>query len=164
MTDYDPTIENTYRKMIRVNGYDQMTEILDTAGQEEYGGMRESYYRMGDGFVIVFSVTQRETLDSVETMIGQIYRVKEATKYPIVVAANKIDLVDERKISQAEVAELRKKLDVTVLEVSAKTRINVEETFSAVVKEVIDSTGANTESNASSEPYRIKKKKRCCIQ
>ena len=163
MTDYDPTIENTYRKLIKVQpGLEQMTEILDTAGQEEYGGMRESYYRMGDGFVIVFSVTQRETLDSVETMLGQIYRVKETTSYPVVVAANKIDLIEERRVTQSEVSEMRTRLGVPVLEVSAKSRVNVEETFACVVRMALEKRDANEgDSNAA---YRIKKKKKCCIQ
>lgn len=139
-----------------------MTEILDTAGQEEYGGMRESYYRMGDGFVIVFSVTQRETLDSVETILGQIYRVKEATSYPVVVAANKIDLVDERKVPKSEVDAMRTKLNVPVLEVSAKSRVNVDETFAAVVAMVLEMR--NSSDAESTEAYRIKKKKKCCIQ
>lgn len=139
-----------------------MTEILDTAGQEEYGGMRESYYRMGDGFVIVFSVTQRETVDSVETMLGQIYRVKETTSFPVVVAANKIDLIEERKVPQSEVNGMRTKLGVPVLEVSAKSRVNVEETFSSVVGMVLEMR--NRSSGESNEAYRIKKKKKCCIQ
>lgn len=139
-----------------------MTEILDTAGQEEYGGMRESYYRMGDGFVIVFSVTQRETVDSVETMLGQIYRVKETTSFPVVVAANKIDLIEERKVPQSEVNGMRTKLGVPVLEVSAKSRVNVEETFSSVVGMVLEMK--NRSSGESNEAYRIKKKKKCCIQ
>lgn len=139
-----------------------MTEILDTAGQEEYGGMRESYYRMGDGFVIVFSVTQRETMSSVETILGQIYRVKDTTEFPTVVAANKIDLENERKVMSEDIQKLGARLEVPVLEVSAKTRVNVEETFTRVVEMVLKyKSKCDAESN---EAYRIKKKKKCCIQ
>lgn len=33
---YDPTIEDSYRKQVDVDGYAVMLDILDTAGQEEY--------------------------------------------------------------------------------------------------------------------------------
>jgi len=33
--------------------------VLDTAGQEEFGAMREQYMRTGEGFLLVFSVTDR---------------------------------------------------------------------------------------------------------
>lgn len=31
--------------------------VLDTAGQEEFSAMREQYMRSGEGFLMVFSVT-----------------------------------------------------------------------------------------------------------
>lgn len=31
--------------------------VLDTAGQEEFSAMREQYMRSGEGFLLVFSVT-----------------------------------------------------------------------------------------------------------
>ena len=34
--DYDPTIENSYRKQLPIDGEPAMLDILDTAGQEEY--------------------------------------------------------------------------------------------------------------------------------
>ncbi|KAJ3430664.1 ras gtpase-related [Anaeramoeba flamelloides] len=41
ITEYDPTIEELYRKQIGVDDEAVMLEILDTAGQEEYSAMRE---------------------------------------------------------------------------------------------------------------------------
>ena len=35
--------------------------VLDTAGQDEFKTMREQYLRTGDGFLLVFSITSRET-------------------------------------------------------------------------------------------------------
>lgn len=35
------------------------SSVLDTAGQEEFGAMREQYMRTGEGFLLVFSVTDR---------------------------------------------------------------------------------------------------------
>lgn len=38
---YDPTIEDSYRKQIRVDDETAVLDVLDTAGQEEYSAMRE---------------------------------------------------------------------------------------------------------------------------
>lgn len=37
---YDPTIEDSYRKELTVDGRTVVLEILDTAGQEEYASLR----------------------------------------------------------------------------------------------------------------------------
>ena len=33
--------------------------VLDTAGQEEFSAMREQYMRSGEGFLLVFSVSDK---------------------------------------------------------------------------------------------------------
>jgi GTPase SAR1 family protein len=37
------------------------SSVLDTAGQEEFSAMREQYMRSGEGFLLVYSVTDRST-------------------------------------------------------------------------------------------------------
>lgn len=41
VTDYDPTIEDNYRKQCAVDGEVVMLDILDTAGQDEYAALRD---------------------------------------------------------------------------------------------------------------------------
>jgi len=48
--DYDPTIEDSYRKQCVIDDEVALLDILDTAGQEEYHAMREQYMRTGEGF------------------------------------------------------------------------------------------------------------------
>lgn len=43
--------------------------VLDTAGQEEFGAMREQYMRTGEGFLLVFSVTDRGRLVPVKVWL-----------------------------------------------------------------------------------------------
>lgn len=38
--EYDPTIEDSYRKQVVIDGETCLLDILDTAGQEEYSAMR----------------------------------------------------------------------------------------------------------------------------
>ena len=41
--------------------------VLDTAGQEEFSAMREQYMRSGEGFLLVFSVTDRSRYQTIQT-------------------------------------------------------------------------------------------------
>jgi Ras-related protein M-Ras len=51
--------------------------VLDTAGQEEFSAMREQYMRKGDGFLLVYSVTDRQSYENVPSFHTQILRVKD---------------------------------------------------------------------------------------
>ena len=52
MEEYDPTIEDSYRKQVVIDDEVCHLDILDTAGQEEYSAMKEMYMRTGEGFLI----------------------------------------------------------------------------------------------------------------
>ena len=66
---WDPTIEDRYIREIQVDGAVCQMEILDTAGQDEFKSIRDIYYRCGDGFILVYSITDAATLDDVEECI-----------------------------------------------------------------------------------------------
>eukprot|EP01035_Chromulina_nebulosa_P021509 gene21509-27852_t len=60
--DWEPTIEDAYRKPIRVDDSTTMLEILDTAGQEDYSTMRAQWMtnKDGDGIQDLFTTIVRE--------------------------------------------------------------------------------------------------------
>jgi len=136
LDEYDPTIEDSYRKQVSIDEETCLLDILDTAGQEEYSAMRDQYMRTGQGFLCVFAITSRTSFDEVTSFRDQILRVKDADKVPLVVAANKCDLESERQVSKSEGQELAKSFDCPFLETSAKARINVEESFFSLVREI----------------------------
>jgi GTPase SAR1 family protein len=43
-------------------------DILDTAGQEDYPVVRDGYIKHGDGFLLVFDLTNPKTLESVKSL------------------------------------------------------------------------------------------------
>eukprot|EP00124_Ichthyophonus_hoferi_P004464 Ihof_evm3s496 gene=Ihof_evmTU3s496 len=120
--DYDPTIEDAYRKQCEVDNIPVILDILDTAGQEEYSAMREQYMQGGDGFLCVYSIIARESFAELSQIVKQILRVKDAASFPIVLAGNKVDMENERQVTTEEGAELAASLGgLPFVETSAKT-------------------------------------------
>ncbi|CAI8491694.1 hypothetical protein CAS74_004791 [Pichia kudriavzevii] len=137
--EYDPTIEDSYRYYCTIDDIPASLDILDTAGQEEYSSMRDLYMKTGEGFLLVFSLTDRQTFEEISTFYNQILRVKGETVefVPMMLVGNKNDLVEERQVSREEAVQLAKKFDCAYIETSAKTGDNVVEAFHGVVKMVM---------------------------
>ena len=104
---YDPTIEDFYRKQIDVDAEAVMLDILDTAGQEEFSALRDSYMRTGDGFILVYAVNSSTSFDDCNKLRSQILRIKEKENVPMILVGNKCD-IEERDVTKAEGQELAK--------------------------------------------------------
>jgi len=158
---YDPTIEDTYRKEITVQcgKKDKETktfdlEILDSAGQEEFKGMRDIYYKKGEGFVLVFSVGVTSSLslvtehyEDIKTCTG----LKGSELPPFMIVGNKCDLpwqaeapagmAEFRVVTEEEGRKLAETLSkdgakASYIETSAKSNINIDELFRDMTKEM----------------------------
>jgi len=134
--EYDPTIEDSYRKQCVIDEEVALLDVLDTAGQEEYRAMRETYLRTGEGFLMVFSITSRASFDEVRAYHQHILRVKDKDTFPVVVVGNKCDLEYERQVSMSEGRDVARQFQCRYIETSAKQRINVDEAFYALVREI----------------------------
>jgi len=167
VSDYDPTIENAYRKTLTVDEEVINLDILDTAGQEEYSAMRDQYIRTGHGFIVVYSITSRSSFNALPDFQDKILEVKDSDGYPMVFLGNKCDLQKEREVGQDEGAKYAKEYNVPFFETSAKARINVEEAFIQVVREIkkfeADGRDHNEASPFSSNKKKDKKKGGCVI-
>jgi len=73
--------------------------VLDTAGQEEFSAMREQYMRSGEGFLLVFAVTDKASFDEMYKFHRQILRVKDRDEFPMLMVGNKADLEHQRLVS-----------------------------------------------------------------
>lgn len=92
--------------------------VLDTAGQDEFSAMREQYMRKGHGFIIVYSVTDAQSFRQVRRFHTQILRARDRDAYPMILAANKIDLTAQRLVSPEEGQSLAQELGVSTSPVS----------------------------------------------
>lgn len=107
--------------------------VLDTAGQEEFSAMREQYMRKGDGFLLVYSVTDMQSYENVRHFHTQILRVKDRDSYPMLLAANKVDLVHVRVVSEEAGRDLARIIGAPYIETSAKEPpLNIDRAFHEV--------------------------------
>ncbi|KAI9261735.1 ras-like protein 1 [Sporodiniella umbellata] len=134
--EYDPTIEDSYRKQCVIDSETALLDVLDTAGQEEYSAMREQYMRNGEGFLLVYSINSTMSFEEISTFHQQICRVKDRDYFPMVLVGNKCDLETERQVPSQAGKDLARKFGCQFIETSAKQRINVEEAFFEVVKDI----------------------------
>ncbi len=132
--DYNPTIEDSYRRQVDVDGTVGLLEILDTAGQEEFSAMQDQWMVDGDGFLVVYAINNRQSFEDVAPFRDKIMRCKENDAIPVILVGNKCDLGDEREVDEQEGEELAKSWGAAFVETSAKTMINADEPFIDAVR------------------------------
>ncbi|CAO1390145.1 unnamed protein product [Diamesa serratosioi] len=150
---YDPTIEDSYRKQVEVDGQQCMLEILDTAGTEQFTAMRDLYMKNGQGFILVYSITAQSTFNDLQDLREQILRVKDTDDVPMVLVGNKCDLEDERVVGKELGKSLANQFNCSFMETSAKAKINVNDIFNDLVQQI---------NKKSPEKKQSKKKKSMC--
>jgi len=134
--DYDPTIEDSYHKQCVIDEEVALLDILDTAGQDYYSAMREESIRVGEGFLLVYSITSEQSFREILTYRQQILRVKDKDYFPIIIVGNKCDLENERQVSRQDGAALARSFGCKYIETSAKSRINVDNAFYNIVRDI----------------------------
>ena len=138
---YDPTIEDSYRKLVEVDGAQYMLEILDTAGTDQFTAMRDMYVKNGHGFVLAYSIIAQSTFNDIPDLHQLIVRVKDTDKVPMVLVGNKCDLTDQRVITSEQGEALAQKFNCRFIEASAMTKINVDQIFQDLVRQIRDAKG-----------------------
>ncbi|KAI9031554.1 small GTPase superfamily [Phycomyces nitens] len=136
--EYDPTKADSYRKKIMLDGHECDIDILDTAGQEEYAAIRDNYYRSGEGFLCVFSVCEYESFEHAQEFRDQILRVLDDDTIPFILVGNKVDLAHLRKVTTEEAQQLAQEWNCDYIETSAKTRYNVDNVYTTLMRQIRD--------------------------
>lgn len=133
---YDPTIEEMHCKTITVDGVTNVLQILDTAGQEEFSCLQPEWFRCGDGFLLMYSITSKDSLKHAKQLREKLLRVRNTDTIPMVLVGNKTDLEGDRQVDIEEGKALAQEYLCPFYETSAKNHINVDEAFEALVHEI----------------------------
>lgn len=135
--DFQTKIEN-------YKGKKYSMQIFDTAGQERFRSITESYFHLGKGIFIVFDLTNKNSLNNVSTWIELVKEKVENPKF--IILGNKDDLTN-KQISEDDINEVLAKFsDIKYIRVSAKTGKNIKKAFEAMI-DLLDNDIENIENN-----------------
>ncbi|KPA77121.1 putative small GTP-binding protein RAB6 [Leptomonas pyrrhocoris] len=163
---YDATIEDVYRKTISLDNTTAVLTLVDTAGQDAYGAMRDQYLRKGQGFVLVYSITDAESFAHIRRLYSTLQHLREGRSTPCVLVGNKADHEAYRAVSHEKGAQFAAEMNAPFLEITAKDHRMCEQVFEKLVRTVrsgggasavVDAaaTGASGTANANSAAPRV---------
>lgn len=122
-------------KKIEVDDNQITFQIWDLAGQDSYQAVRGTFYKGATAGLMVFDCQDPKTLTNLKSWMDEAIKGSDNGILVYFVIANKIDLVDERKVSREMALELCDRLATETgirfyyCETSALTGQNINETF-----------------------------------
>ncbi|GAA5910417.1 hypothetical protein JCM8208_004471 [Rhodotorula glutinis] len=145
--EYDPTVEDAYSTALNVDGVDYLVELIDTAGQEEYRYALDQTAQTGDGFILAYSIDSADSFELLPDFLHTLRKAKsphdhpsavlspDNTPGPFLVLGNKCDKPPaERVVTAQEGLAFSRQAGGLFFETSAKSRVNVEPAFHALVR------------------------------
>lgn len=121
-------------------------QIWDLSGQLRFSQVRQGYYNGCFGGILIFDRTRPETLENTMHWLTELWKNSGKGPVPFLILGNKSDLVDKNnkldkkahlwaKTFTEETKDL-KGFEVSYLQTSAKTGLNVEEAFNLLAKNI----------------------------
>lgn len=120
-------------------------DIWDTAGQERYHSLASMYYRSSDAVIIVYDITNPESLDEAKKWYNEIRNILSDAY--IIFVGNKTDSVDSRKIDFDETKKYTDENKLDLIETSARTGRNVDKLFLQIIENLPDISKKQASSN-----------------
>ncbi len=140
---YIPTVGvEVHPRVFHTNQGAICVNVWDCAGQEKFGGLRHGYYCQADAAIIMFDLTSRMSFRDVLMYFNDIRKI--CGDIPIVVAGNKVDILD-RKVKERDITPILQKMgDISdksklhYCDVSAKTNYNFEKPFLSLIRDITE--------------------------
>ena len=155
-------------KEITLDNIEYKLNIWDTAGQERFKAITKSFFKAADGIIFVYDITKKTSFTNIKNWFQD--AESKTNDFKSIIVGNKIDLNDERTVTPEEGQNFANKKNCPFFESSAKDKINIDEIFLTLLKEilknkkdVIDSKIKEEEKTISLDNNNIQKKtKKCC--
>ena len=125
-------------------------QIWDTAGQERFKNIQASYYKGGNGILVVYDITNRESFSNLNSWLIEIEKNGNKDVFKLLIG-NKNDLESERKITYDEGKDFASINGMEFFETSAKTAYKVQEAFETLTRNII-----SKDKNLNKKPKNIK--------
>ena len=136
--NYIMTIGSNFAiKSLKLDNANVRLQIWDLAGQQHFSFVRPPFYRGASAAIYVFDITRRESFEHLDEWKEEVDTV--LADKPFVIVGNKIDLSDERVVSKKEAEDYAANVGALgYFETSAKSGINLDTLFEAIVKNIIN--------------------------
>ncbi|XP_076170025.1 RAS oncogene family member Rab21 isoform X1 [Ptiloglossa arizonensis] len=123
-------------KKLIINGKKVNLSIWDTAGQEKFHALGPIYYRMSNGAILVYDITDEDTFQKVKNWVKELKKML-GSEICLAIAGNKVDLEKDRSVSIEEAEEYAKQVGAMHFHTSAKLNQNIEEIFLDLTEQMI---------------------------
>ncbi|XP_071549530.1 LOW QUALITY PROTEIN: ras-related protein Rab-27A-like [Panulirus ornatus] len=101
-------------------------QLWDTAGQEKFRSLTTAFYRDAMGFLLLFDLTNEQSFLDIRSWLEQLKTHAYCDNPDIILCGNKVDLVDQRMVSEQRAKEIAEKFGLPYIETSAASGQNVE--------------------------------------
>ena len=136
-------------------------QLWDTAGQDKFRAITRNYYKGASGIILIFDVTNIKSYENIKKWINEI-KEEISEKVAIVLIGNKIDNVQERKISREQGDKLASEIGVKFFETSAKTGEGINESVFFLVKKIFENDPEVKNKYQGRNLKMYNKKRKCC--
>ena len=126
---YMATVAVDFRhRTVTINGESCKLQIWDTSGQERYRTITSAYYRGADAIVMVYDVTNQESIRHINDWMAEVNRYAAPDTCKLLIG-NKCDLESQRVVPTATAKSFAEELNIPFIETSAKEGVNVDKAF-----------------------------------
>ncbi|KAK3924725.1 Ras-related protein Rab-21 [Frankliniella fusca] len=115
-------------KKLNINGKRVNLSIWDTAGQERFHALGPIYYRMSNGAILVYDITDEDTFKKVKNWVKELKKML-GSEVCLTIAGNKEDLSKDRNVSIEEAQRYADSVGAKHFLTSAKLNQGIEEMF-----------------------------------
>ena len=136
-------------------------QIWDTAGQDRFRSLSQSYIRNGDAIILVYDITSDDTFQHVTTWMDAIHNMAKQD-VPIILVGNKTDMENERRITTEEGQKLAEKYKLLFKEVSAMTGDGVADAFTMLTIALFDKQGITGNGGCKLEDAKKNNRRKRC--
>ena len=124
---------------MEIKGKKVKIQIWDTAGQERFKNITASYYRGGNGVILVYDITDRDSFEDLNSWLIEIEKNANKNIKKLLMGHN-CDLEDKRQVSYKEGKDFATRNNMLFIESSAKKDINIKEAFDLLIEEIMNSS------------------------
>ena len=136
-------------------------QIWDTAGQDKFRSISQSYIRNGDAIILVYDITSDDTFKHVTTWMDAIHNMAKQD-VPIILVGNKTDMENERRITTEEGQKIAEKYKLLFKEVSAMTGDGVADAFTMLTIALFDKQGITGNGGCKLEDAKKNNRRKRC--